>query len=144
MKAARAVNVLIDTSIWSAALRRRSKPAGSREAVQERHLRELIAQGLAIMIGPVRQELLSGIDEEAFFERLRVRLGAFSDLPLETADFEMAAQCANRCRRAGLAGALTDFQVCAVALRRNLAIFTADRDFQRFARILPLTFYTPA
>src|ERR1700677_899568 len=42
-------------------------------------LHELIENGLARLIGPIRQELLSGIREPAQFERLRDQLRAFPD-----------------------------------------------------------------
>jgi len=52
------MNVLVDTSVWSLALRRREVDEES-EIVRE--LRELIVEGSAVIIGPIRQELLSGI-----------------------------------------------------------------------------------
>ncbi len=58
-------------------------------------------------------------------------------------DYEEAALSNNRCRTAGIAGSLADFQICAIALRRNLPIFTTDRDFGHYARVLPLNFHQP-
>ena len=49
------MKVLVDTSIWSAALRR-DRPIGS-PVVHE--LRSLIGDHLVEIIGPIRQELLS-------------------------------------------------------------------------------------
>ena len=50
------MKVLVDTSVWSLALRRRN--SSEEPAVEQ--LRWLIDQGRVAMIGPIRQELLSG------------------------------------------------------------------------------------
>jgi predicted nucleic acid-binding protein len=93
------------------------------------------------MLGPVRQELLSGIKEKAQFELLREHLRAFPDLDLQTADYEAAASAFNRCRERGIQGSNTDFLICATALRHDLSIFTTDGDFQHYARVLRLKLY---
>jgi len=126
------VNVLVDTSVWSLALRRKTGAAGPQTAV----LAKLIYAGAVVMIGPVRQELLSGIRTQAQFETLRECLRAFPDEPLHEADFEDAADCFNRCHARGVQGSNTDFLLCAVALRRRIPVFTTDRDFERYAAVL--------
>jgi predicted nucleic acid-binding protein len=128
------VNVVIDTSVWSLAFRRAKRVDDG----STRELAELIREGRAVLLGPVRQELLSGIKEKAQFELLREHLRSFPDLELEMADFEAAASAFNRCRERGIQGANTDFLICAAALRRDLAIFTTDADFQHYARVLKL------
>lgn len=132
------MKVLIDTSVWSLALRRRS-PAHS--AVDE--LRRLIVQGRAGIVGPVRQELLSGIRDRAAFERLRMHLQAFPDEPITTVDYERAADCLNICRAKGIQGSSTDFLLCAVAGRLRFPIFTTDDDFLTFSRVLPVRLHKP-
>jgi predicted nucleic acid-binding protein len=93
------------------------------------------------MIGPVRQEVLSGIKERAQYERLREHLRAFPDVEIATADYEEAASHFNRCRRKGVQGSNTDFLICAIATRKDLSIFTTDRDFSQFAQVLPITLH---
>lgn len=127
------MKVLVDTSVWSLALRRRA-PAHS--AVDE--LRRLVAHGRAAIVGPVRQELLSGIRDRAVFERLRDHLRAFPDEPLTAADYERAADCFNLCRAQGIQGSNTDFLLCAVAEQSRFPIMTTDDDFLKFGRVLPL------
>ena len=100
-------------------------------------------EGRTVIIGPIRQELLSGIKGNQQFQTLRDHLRAFPDLELETADFEEAAQCFSRCRSEGIQGSNTDFLMCAVAFRRDLSIFTTDGDFREFRRALPLRFHEP-
>lgn len=127
------MKVLVDTSVWSLALRRRS-PA--HPSVDE--LRRLIVAGRAALVGPVRQELLSGIREIAVFERLQEQLAAFDDEPLTAADFERAAAFFNTCRARGLQGSNTDFLLCAVAVGHGMPLLTTDEDFARYAAVLPV------
>ena len=128
------MNVLVDTSIWSLALRRKAKR--NPEIVDE--LTELVREGRVVMTGPVRQELLSGIKADAQFRTLRDRLRAFPDLELDHKDYEDAADCFNRCRTKGIQGSNTDFLLCAIAVRHDLSIYTTDGDFEHFARVLPI------
>lgn len=131
------MKVLVDTSVWSLALRRRSRVEDP--SVQE--LRSLIDEARVAIIGPLRQEILSGVRTADAFEQLRDHLRPFSDEPLETADFERAAQHFNMCRVQGVQGSNTDFLISAVAERRNFPILTTDADFVRFARILPIALH---
>jgi predicted nucleic acid-binding protein len=103
-----------------------------------RELAELIREGRVVMMGPVRQELLSGIKVTAQFELLREHLRAFPDLDLEPTDYEQAAAALNRCRDRGIQGSNTDFLICSAALRRDLAIYTTDKDFLQYAKVLEL------
>ena len=128
------MKVLVDTSVWSLALRRHRHV--DRPEVQE--LAALIDEGRVAMIGPIRQELLSGIRDREAFERLRDRLRAFADEPLTSADFEVAAECFDSCRAHGVQGSNTDFLICALAQRLDIPIFTTDEDFDRFAEVLPI------
>ena len=133
------MSVLVDTSVWSLALRRREPaPDG---AVGE--LSELIREARVHLIGPIRQEVLSGIREAAQFVSLRDRLRAFPDLPLETVDHERASELFNLCRRHGIQGSNTDFLLCAVAERHNLPILTTDGDFAIFSRHIPISLHRP-
>lgn len=133
------MKVLVDTSVWSMALRR-GNPAGH-QVVKE--LSELIDEVRVEIIGPIRQEILSGIRSKKQFEKLRLYLAEFHDLPLDTADFETAAQFFNTNRKKGIQGSNTDFLICSVAYHRDLAIFTTDKDFERFSENIPIKLYTP-
>jgi predicted nucleic acid-binding protein len=130
--------VLVDTAIWSLALRRRLRTHSTSQQALVAELTELIEEGRAAMTGVIRQELLSGIRDEPVFERLRGRLRHFDDEALTVDDHEEAARHHNVCRRAGVAGSAIDFLLCAIASRRDLAIFTTDRDFERYAKHLPV------
>ena len=130
---------LVDTSVWSLALRRRQIQP-SRESAE---LAELIREGRARIIGPVRQELLSGVKGTAQFENLRQHLRGFPDTDLETADYELAADYSNRCRSRGIQGYGIDFLICAVAMRRQFAIFTMDGDLASFLKVIPVHLHVP-
>jgi len=88
------------------------------------------------MIGPIRQELLSGIRSDEQYQGLRDRLRAFPDLRLQTEDHELAARFFNECRSRGVQGSNTDFLICAIAARRDNVVFSTDRDFEAFEQIL--------
>ena len=133
--------VLVDTPVWSLALRRKTSDLNAKEEALTQSLAELIRDGRAQLMGLVRQELLSGIREEDRFGKLRDYLRAFDDPRLELADYEEAAQMHNRCRSRGIAGSSIDFLICAVADRREWQIFTTDRDFERYGRVLGVKLY---
>ena len=133
------MNVLVDTCVWSLAFRRRA--AAPHAVVRE--LAELIDEGRAQLIGPVRQELLSGVPRPEQFRLLRDRLRAFPDLPIAMEDYELAAEYFTKARTGGLQGSNTDFLICALAVRHTLPILTTDRDFERFARVLPIQLHLP-
>ncbi len=138
--------VLVDTPVWSLALRRRpehlsgSQPSRSQPGLAN-VLAELIREGRAQMAGAIRQELLSGIREEAQFKKIRDYLRAFRELLLEAEDYEDAARMSNQCRSRGIGGSPVDILICAAAHRRGWAILTTDRDFQNYASVLPLRLY---
>ena len=131
------MTVVVDTPIWSLAFRRTPRDLKPDLEKMKWELHELIREGRARLLGPIRQEVLSGIREEAQFRRLREDLRAFEDEGLTTEDYEKAAEVGNRCRRVGVAGSPTDFLICACASRRNWAIFTTDGIFVQYAEHVP-------
>ena len=135
------MKVLVDTSVWSLALRRRIRSGKEIETGEGRELGRLIADANVAIIGAIRQELLSGIREPAQFERVRTKLSAFRDLSVESADYETAASYFNRCRTRGIQGSNTDYLICAVAARERIPILTTDADFSSFKKILPIVLH---
>lgn len=129
------MKIVVDTSVWSLAFRRDT------ETTYREVLEDLISDGRVMMLGAVRQEVLSGIRHTEQFERLRLVLRAFPTLGLETQDYERAAKYANLCRANGTQGANTDFLICASAASRDYEILTTDKDFTLFAELLPIALY---
>ena len=131
------MRVLVDTSVWSEALRRSTKVES--DVVQE--FRSLIMEHRVDIIGPIRQEILSGLREDAQFKKLQKYLAAFPDIPLKTEDYVKAAKFFNMCRAKGVQGSNTDFLICAVAVRWQLAIYPTDKDFTLFTKHLPIVLH---
>ena len=132
------MNILVDTSIWSLALRRAPGHLSSSEKAAVAELTEIIKEGRVRIIGLVRQELLSGIRDSAQFEMLREILRAFPDEPAETSDYETASLASNKCRGKGVAVSASDMLIYAFAQLRGWAIFSTDADFRRYAAVLPI------
>ena len=107
-------------------------------------LNELIGEVRVSLIGPIRQELLSGISNQAQFEVLKEKLQAFEDLPLTQQDYERAAEFYNTCRKSGIQGSQVDLLICAVAVGMGIPIFTSDKDFLLYEKHLDITLYNPA
>ncbi len=106
-------------------------------------LGDLVRDGRAMMIGAVRQELLSGIKTESQFVTLLDSLAAFEDVLLTRNVYESAAQAFNSCRASGVQGSNTDFLICAVSMLHQMPIFTLDGDFLMYQRWLPVQLYEP-
>lgn len=128
--------VLIDTSVWSLALRRQNLTEAEQEIVEA--LKELIRDARVAIIGPIRQELLSGIKEPEKYEELKLKLSVFKDLQILEEDYIEAARCYNTCRENGIQGTHIDFLICSIAIRMVLPIFTLDEDFKNYAKHLPI------
>lgn len=131
------MKLLVDTSVWSLALRRRPEaPLSSLEKQMVAGVTEAINDARVAMIGPIRQELLSGIKETAQFEKLRLALAPFRDEALETIDYETAAQLCNLCRSRGLECGPVDILICAVVWRRKWNLLANDAVMNRCMEII--------
>jgi predicted nucleic acid-binding protein len=137
------VNVLVDTSVWSLALRRAPRNLSSAEKAIVAELAGLIDKGCAKLIGLVRQELLSGIKRSEQFEKLREILAAFPDELADPEDYERAASFGNKCRSQGVSVSVSDMLICSIAQSRGWSIFSTDPDFGRYARILSIRLHAP-
>jgi predicted nucleic acid-binding protein len=136
------MKVLVDTSVWSLALRRPKNATLSPEQQSVvTALADLMRDGRAVMIGAIRQELLSGIKSQAGFEALKSTLTAFEDVPLTMQDYEKAAEVFNACRANGVQGSSTDFLICAVSINHQLPIFSVDNDFLNYQKYLHMLLY---
>jgi predicted nucleic acid-binding protein len=133
------MKVIVDTSVWSLALRR----GVSEFLAPVQELRHLIRDHRVQMLGPIRQEVLSGIRSEIQFTKLKKHLESFPDLPILTEDYVTAAQFFNRCRSEGVQGSNTDFLICAVAVRNRFSIYTTDKDFELFSKHLAIVLHRP-
>ncbi len=126
------MKVLVDTPVWSYALRTQHKEY-QREIKQ---LTSLIGDQRALIIGPIRQEILSGYSDLRKFKRLKEKLSFFENTPIQDSDYELAAEMCNQCRKRGVQGSHIDFLICAVAKRLDVPIFTTDNDFFHYRNLI--------
>ena len=123
---------LIDTCVWSLALRRRN---ASRMNPEEQRLaselRAAIQASNAAIIGPVRQEILSGIRDRAQFKKTQGLLEPFADEAMIPEDFVEAARLFNLCQDHGVHCGPVDILICAVAARLGYGILSNDTGLAR-------------
>jgi predicted nucleic acid-binding protein len=98
----------------------------------------LVRADVVQLLGPIRQELLSGARPDERFGQLRDYLRFYPNLPLDEADDELAASYYNLCRQHGLQGTGTDLLIGGASVRHGMKIFTTDTDFDLLARHLPI------
>jgi len=135
--------ILVDTSIWSLALRRRPAALSAEEHRLVAEWARLVTEGLASLIGPIRQEILSGVRRPEVFQALRRALSDFPYLGIDAADYDRAAEFFNVCRAQGITGGPVDMLISAVAYRHEVPVFAVDTDYVRYARHLPLRLHLP-
>lgn len=99
-------------------------------------LKEAILDSRVVLIGSIRQGVLSGIKELVQFEKLRTALAAFPDEPLNTQDYEEAARLFNLCRSRGVECGSIDILICAVAVKMRYGILTYDQGMKRCIKVL--------
>jgi predicted nucleic acid-binding protein len=133
------MNVLVDTSIWSLALRKNIKTSDQNKIIE--NFKELIKELRVKIIGPIRQEILSGIKDKNLFDNLKDKLKYFPDDEILTEDYENAAELFNLCRSKGIQGSHIDFIICSIATRKKYTIFTLDNDFENFSKVISLKLF---
>ncbi len=129
------MNLFVDTSVWSLALRR-DTPSDHPAVAPLR--KALVGGDTVVIAGIVLQELLQGFhgpkDQARIIERLQV-------LPLlqPTRDtYVEAARLRNTCRRRGVQLGTIDALIARLCIEHDLALLTADNDFVHAARFVPL------
>jgi predicted nucleic acid-binding protein len=139
------VKILVDTCIWSLALRRRDKTSLSVEGQRlVARLAEAIQDGNVVMVGPIRQEVLSGIKDESHFVKTKGLLDPFPDEALSTADYIEAARLFNLCRSHGVQCGPVDMLICSVAIRMQCSILTSNEGLTRCIDVLRKSKLLPA
>lgn len=124
----------MDTSVWSLAFRKKHPDSNDKKLIE--YLTFLIRNRYAVMIGPIRQEILSGISDESTFRKLKEALKAFPDFEITTDDYEQAAAYYNICRSNGIQGSHIDYLICSVAHNNDFLIFTLDKDFENYRKYI--------
>ena len=131
------MKVLVDTSVWSAVFRRNIITLKD----VEKKLTSLILNNDALIIGPIRQEILSGYSDKKKFETLRDKLEAFFNLSIDDEDYIVAAEFSNECRKRGIQGGHIDFLICSVAFKNQIPIYAIDKDFIEYSKVLQISLF---
>jgi predicted nucleic acid-binding protein len=131
------MRVIVDTCIWSLSLRRANQARlNGQEQKMVTDLKEAIRDRRAAIVGPIRQELLSGIRDKAKFIQTQDLLDPFLDEEIIPADYVEAARLFNSCRDHGVECGPVDILICSVAIRSGYGILTTDQGLTRCIEVL--------
>ena len=119
--------VLIDTSVWILALRK-SPLSGVRDEVEH-----LLAENRVAIVPMICLELLGGTKSLNEFNRLKTRLDALHQIPLDKANWEAAAQLSFKLRQHGKVIPYTDILIGSAAILANCLLLHADKHFDLMA-----------
>ncbi len=132
------MNLFVDTSVWSMALRR-DAPADQPEVAR---LRRALEQGESVFTtGLVLQELIQGFSGPQAADAIIGRLSALPFITPDREDHINAAQLRNACRRSGVQVGTIDALLAQLCSRFELTMLTTDQDFRHLARVHPLTLW---
>lgn len=133
--------LLVDTSVWSLALRRDAADPGPEVAV----LKDALERSEPVYLtGLILQELLQGFSGPRARIQIIDKLAALPLLVPDRGDHINAAELRNQCRRAGVQIGTIDALLGQLCLRHELLLVTTDADFAHMARIMPLRIWKPA
>ena len=131
--------LLVDTSVWSLALRR--DVAVTQPEV--RHLEQaLLGAQTVVTTGLVLQELLQGFSGPKARPQI---IDRFSSLPLvqpDRQDHIDAAALRTTCRRGGVQLGTIDALIAQICIRHQLTLLTTDQDFTHAGRHCPLRIWS--
>jgi hypothetical protein len=99
-------------------------------------LQEAIRDGRVVIIGPIRQEILSGIRDRARFAKTQALLDPFRDEEIAAEDYLEASRLFDLCRDHGVECGTVDILMCAVAARLHCDILTYDQGLKRCMEVL--------
>lgn len=125
------MRVLVDTSAWSLALRRRG-PADDPTAHRLKAL--LLGDEDLFLTGLILQEILQAFRQEKTFRRMVTYFEPFSLLPLGRSSFVAAAKLHRHCRSKGVSVTTADCQIATAAIENDCLLLAADKDFEHIAR----------
>ncbi len=129
------MNLFVDTSVWSLALRRDKPSAG----VEVSRLAEALEGGAQVFTtGLVLQELLQGFSGPRDHDVIIERFGSLPFLVPDRTDHIDAADLRNRCRQQGVQVGTIDALLAQLCIRHDLVMLTTDKDFAVIAEIHPL------
>ncbi len=125
------MSFLVDTSVWSLALRRDEVVACS-EVLALRDA--LLGANQVFTTGLVLQELLQGFAGPKDRVQLIESFAALGFLQPDREDHIKAAEVRNICRRAGVQVGTIDALLIQLCLRHDLVLLSTDQDFRSAAK----------
>jgi len=132
--------MLVDTSVWSLALRR----DGTAGAPEVRVLHEAIAGSDSVVTtGLVLQELLQGFNGPRAAAAIIERFQALPIIAPDRHDHVAAAEVRNACRRAGVQIGTIDALLIQLCARHELTLLSADNDFVHAAQHVAFKLWRP-
>jgi len=133
--------IVVDTSVWSLAFRRRSWPKGVMPGIIKL-LQKLTREKQRVVVpGVVLQELLSGVKVPAQGERIKELMEGYPLILATKEQHVEAANISNACRKAGVSAATVDFLIAAQCILLNGVLLTLDDDFKRISGCCGLRIY---
>ncbi len=128
------MNLFVDTSVWSLALRRDAPP----DLPQVRRLRDALVGDAVHTSGLVLQELLQGARGPRARALIVERFTAIATIVPTRGDHIDAARHRNACRRRGVQVGTVDALLAQLCIARDLVLLSTDRDFALIAEGAPL------
>jgi len=125
------LNLFVDTSVWSLALRR-DAPADVPEIGAL--VRALESGEQVVTTGFVLQELLQGFSGPKARAQIIDRFSAIPLLIPDRQDHIEAAELRNHCRRHGIQVGTIDALLAQLCIRHKLSMLSTDRDFLGIAK----------
>jgi predicted nucleic acid-binding protein len=129
------MTILVDTSVWSLALRRDAETSEP----QVLALKDaLLGDEVVVTTGLVLQELLQGFSGPKAQAQIIQRFTALPLIQPDRDDHVAAAGVRNLCRRAGIQIGTIDALLAQLCIRHELTLLTTDKDFVHAAEHCPL------
>lgn len=133
------MTLLVDTSVWSLALRRDAESS----APEVQALKSALQGSDAIVTtGLVLQELLQGFAGPTAQRQIIDKFAALPLIQPDRDDHSGAAALRNTCRRAGVQIGTIDALLAQLSIRHDLIMLITDQDFVHAARHCPLRLWT--
>lgn len=134
------MGLLVDTSVWSLAMRRDTPPEVAEVGALTSALE---GDGVVATCGVVLLELHRGLVQERAREALTERLAHLTWLDPTRDDYIAAASLATTCRTRGVQLGTIDALIAQLAIANDLTLLTTDQDFTHAAAHIPLKLWRP-
>ena len=128
------MTLMVDTSVWSLALRRDST-VETKEVIALREALDGVDS--VVTTGLVLQELLQGFSGPKAKETIIERFGALPLIQPDRQDHVAAAEVRNACRRNGVQIGTIDALLVQLCSRYEMTLLSSDQDFANAVQHVP-------